>query len=136
MSEKRNLSQMLHSDLVVKSASTRSAAIALATLFFLGNIGVAVSAAQAHAVPPGFSFLYLIGVAWAIAWWVLADCRERNIPSSIDHGWLVFFAWPLVLPYHLIKTRGLKGCGVLATLVGLFVVAYLTALATFFLLTR
>src|SRR4051812_49079727 len=73
LSEKTKPVAVLHSDLHVISISTRSAAIALTTLFFIGNIGAAVSAAHAHPVPPGFSFLYFIGVAWAIAWWVLAD---------------------------------------------------------------
>jgi hypothetical protein len=58
------------------------------------------------AIEAWVSALYFIGVQWAFAWWVLVDCRRHSIPTSIDHGWFIFFAWPVAVPYHLLSGRG------------------------------
>src|SRR5262245_53991668 len=101
----------------------------LALLFLVGNIGSAVAGARQEPVPSGFALLRLVGFQWALAWWVIDDCRRREISTSVDHGGFVFFAWPLVLPFHLFKTRGVRGCVLLpAAVVGLFVVTYLVAI--------
>src|SRR5687768_16761570 len=107
---------------------------ALAVVFTIGNVGWAISAAYSLPLRPGFLFLYFLGVQWALAWWVLVDCRRYGISTSIDHGWFIFSAWPLTVPYHLIKTRRARGCLVMAGMVGLFVASYLVALVAFFVL--
>jgi hypothetical protein len=116
--------------------STTSPTIFLAVLFAIGNVGWAIAAAYWMPVPSAFLVLYAVGVQWALAWWVLADCRHRGIPTSIDHGWVVFFAWPVAFPYHLIKTRGARGCLVMAGFLGLFAGSYVLALTVFLLLVR
>ena len=107
----------------------------LATLFLIGNVGCAIALAFHVPVSPGFFFLYFIGVNAALGWWVVDDCRRRAMPTSIDHGWFAFFAWPVVLPYHLVATRGLRGCLVLVAMAGLFVAAYLIAAIVYLVLT-
>ncbi len=104
--------------------------------FFLGNVGVAVCVARSAAVPRDFLFLYYLAVAWGFSYWVLSDCRARGISTSIDHGWFVFYGWPVAVPYHLIKTRGVRGCGTMLALIGAFLGAYLFALAVFFALAK
>jgi hypothetical protein len=101
--------------------------VALASLFLVGNVGAAVASIFGRSVPSGFMFLYLIGFQWALAWWVLNDCRQRGISTSIDHGWFVFFAWPIALPHHVLQTRGMRGCLVLLSFAGLFVASYLVS---------
>ena len=105
--------------------------------FFLGNVGAAVCMARSVNVSPGFMLLYYLAVAWGLSWWVLSDCRARRLWTSIDHGWFVFYAWPVAVPYHLIKTRGfVRGCGTLLALIGGFIAAYLCALAAFFVIAK
>jgi hypothetical protein len=103
-------------------------------LFFVGNVGVAVAAAYERPVRPAFLALYSVGVGWAIAWWVQLDCRRLRVPTSLDHGWFIFYMWPFALPYHLLRTRGVRGCGLLIALIGVFVVAYISALAVYLLI--
>ncbi|HYO75170.1 MAG TPA: hypothetical protein VE010_01805, partial [Thermoanaerobaculia bacterium] len=72
------------------TAMTRPSPLTIVvTLFFLGNAGIAVSAAYSRPAPSVFMALYWVGLGWAFAWWVLADCRARGTGSSIDHGWYV-----------------------------------------------
>lgn len=108
--------------------------VALAAMFAIGNVGWAVAAAYSLPLRPGFLFLYFLGVQWAIAWWVVVDSRRHGLGTSIDHGWFVFFAWPVALPYHLIKTRRIRGCLVLAGMIALFVASYLLAVVVFLIL--
>lgn len=117
------------------SPVSRTPLVMLIVLFVIGNAGTALAAAAGHPLRPAFLLLYYGGVAWALAWGVMADCRERGIPTSVDHGWFVFYAWPLVVPYHLLKTRGWRGCGVIALLIAAFVGTYLGALVVAALVT-
>ena len=107
----------------------------LVSLFFLGNIGMAIDAAFAADALPRFVLLYEVGLGWAFSWWVLSDCRARGVPTFIDHGWFVFYAWPFIVPYHLLKTRGLRGCGTILALLGAFAAATLCAAVTYFLIS-
>ena len=117
------------------SASVRPSPLAIVITFFvLGNVGVAVCAAYSTSAPAGFLVLYWVGVAWGFSSWVLSDCRARGLPTSIDSGWFVFWVWPIAVPYHILKTRGIRGCGTLLALIVAFFVAYLFSLGIFYLL--
>lgn len=73
--------------------------------------------------PGGFALLSWIGLLWIIGWWLRTDSRGRDVARVYDMGFFLFIAWPLVLPYHLVKTRGAKG---LVAVVA-FVAAYIGA---------
>jgi hypothetical protein len=117
------------------SASVRLWPLAVVVGFFvLGNVGVAVCAAYSAAAPAGFLVLYWVGVAWGFSWWVVSDCRARGLPASIDDGSFVFWAWPVSVPYYVLKTRGFRGCGTLIALIATYLVTYLLSLGIFYLL--
>lgn len=101
--------------------------VIVVALFLLGNFGVAICWAYSAVVPAAFMLLYYVGVSWGFSWWVVADSRERNLPTFWDQGWFVFYAWPFFVPYHAVRTRGLRGCGLLLGLLGAFWAAYLVA---------
>jgi polyferredoxin len=73
--------------------------------------------------PEGIRLIYLIGMLWAVGWWLRTDSRRRAVLSVYDLGFFLYLAWPLVMPYYLLKTRGAKG---LLVMLG-FVVAYVGA---------
>src|SRR5438128_9503866 len=83
--------------------------IVLAVFFLLGNLGSCIYVAAGRPPSALFILLYSTGVFWAIAAWIIADARRLGVAVPFDIGWFAFFAWPLVLPYHVFKTRGLKG---------------------------
>jgi polyferredoxin len=73
--------------------------------------------------PAAATLLFTVGLLWAVGWWLRTDRRRRGVLSVYDLGFFLFLAWPIVMPYYLIKTRGAKG---LLVMLG-FVAAYVGA---------
>ena len=62
-----------------------------------------------HSDIPGPSALLQNVVFFSlIAYWLNVDSRERQIPRVWDLGFFLFLAWPVIVPYYLVKTRGIK----------------------------
>lgn len=51
----------------------------------------------------GFIFIVL-SIMWAYA-----DARQRNFHKPFDFGFLAYVLWPIVFPWYLVTTRGIKG---------------------------
>ena len=73
--------------------------------------------------PGGVTYIFAFGMLWAIGWWLRTDSRRRGVLAVYDLGFFLYLAWPVVMPYYLVKTRGAKG--LLAILC--FVIAYFGA---------
>lgn len=52
--------------------------------------------------------------------WVHKDSRESDHHYPFEYGHFVYLAWPVLIPYHLISTRGFKGLAYLFGLIGLY----------------
>jgi hypothetical protein len=70
--------------------------------------------------PGGFALLSWLGLLWIIGWWLRTDSRKRRVASIYDMGLFLFIAWPLVLPYYLVKTRGAKGLVAVVAFLGAY----------------
>ena len=73
--------------------------------------------------PAAATLLFTVGLLWAVGWWLRTDRRRRGVLSVYDLGFFLYLAWPVVMPYYLVKTRGAKG---LLVMLG-FVAAYVGA---------
>ncbi|MDH3474029.1 MAG: hypothetical protein OEM59_10080 [Rhodospirillales bacterium] len=51
---------------------------------------------------------YGFGFPLFLAWWVYNDRRRHGYPAPYEFEAFVFFAWPLMVPYYLLKTRGIR----------------------------
>src|SRR3981081_4614508 len=70
--------------------------------------------------PPGiFTLIRWVGLLWVMGWWLRTDSRKRAVDSVYDLGFFLYIAWPVVMPYYLVKTRGAKGL--------LFILAFVAA---------
>ncbi|HKS29145.1 MAG TPA: hypothetical protein VJS44_15060 [Pyrinomonadaceae bacterium] len=99
---------------------TLSLYIFVAVTQFVGGLYLA-----SESEPPGaFTLLYVIGFLWIMGWWLLTDSRKRGVKWAMDMGLFLYIAWPLIMPYYLLKTRGAKG---LLIILG-FAAVYLGAL--------
>ena len=62
-----------------------------------------------HANIPGSSaLLQYVLLFCLVGYWLDADSREKRTLRVWDMGFFLYVAWPLILPYYLVKTRGVK----------------------------
>jgi hypothetical protein len=85
--------------------------------------------------PPAFTLLYAFGLLWVVGWWMRRDSIKRGIGWVFDMGLFLYIAWPFVMPYYLLKTRGAKGLLVILAFIGAYVGAFIAGAALYVLLT-
>ncbi len=103
--------------------------IALFTFAFIVQFVSVVYSAHETALPALFEFLNPFASIGLICWWIRDDSRRVGVRWPLDLGMFLFAAWPVIIPYHLFKTRGLRGSvGVLA-FIGIHLAAWLAAVA-------
>src|ERR1051325_1072341 len=76
---------------------------------------------------PTVEFLYTTGFLCGVVWWLQAEAKQSPVKSVHCHGLLVGIGWFFIIPYHLLKTRGLRGILPLLALIGTFLFAYVLA---------
>ena len=66
--------------------------------------------ASHHLKTPGeFANLESVSQQLFVALWVYLDRQGRRLNLPFEFDAFVFFAWPIVLPYYLVKSRGARG---------------------------
>jgi len=114
--------------------SARSVAlVALAVLVASGAALRCYATYQGDDISRGTGNLWHFAFSYAVACWVEAERKERNVPPACKPVFM-FLAWPLLAPYHFFRTRRWLGLGLAAGLYLLYYVPYLAAVATYFLL--
>jgi hypothetical protein len=73
--------------------------------------------------PPGFAVAQALGFIWVLGWWLARDSRRPGIGLFYCTGLFLYLAWPIIMPYYLLKTRGAKGLLVVAGFIGVYVAA-------------
>lgn len=86
-------------------------------------------------LPPAFSLLYPIGLLWVVGRWLRRDSKARGVRWVFDMGLFLYIAWPVVMPYYLLKTRGAKGLLAILAFAGAYVGALLAGAILYILLT-
>lgn len=86
--------------------------------------------------PAFFTLLYPLGYLWIVGWWLRGDSRKHGIAWLYDMGMFLNLAWPFVMPYYLLKTRGARGLLVLVIVASLFLAAFGLGAALHFAVAR
>jgi hypothetical protein len=107
----------------------------LTILVLIYHFGVGFYNARGIEPSPAFELLYTTGFLCSIIWWLEDDARKYHVTPVYCLGFLVSIAWMIVIPYHLFKTRGVKGLITIFTLAGIFLVAQFIAAFTYMLFT-
>ena len=76
---------------------------------------------------PTFEFLHIAGLACGVVWWLRAEVKSSGVKALYCDGLLVTAGWIIILPYHLLKTRGVKGFIPLAALLGALIASQVVA---------
>ena len=66
-----------------------------------------------------------------LASWVITDARKRQRPLCHDYDSFVFFAWPVVVPVYLFRTRGVRAFLTILSFAGIWLVAMLVGFVIF-----
>jgi len=84
--------------------------VAVLIFVFMGLTQIERGASYArHVEMPGSSVLIQYVVLFCLmGYWLDRDSHEKQVGRVWDMGFFLSIAWPLIIPYHLIKTRGIK----------------------------
>ena len=74
---------------------------------FLAVVGLERGALRSD-VPGSSALLQYVLLLCLIGYWLDVDSREKRTLRVWDMGFFLYVAWPLILPYYLVKTRGVK----------------------------
>jgi hypothetical protein len=104
-----------------KSSSSTITLVLLGVLVFVYHLGFGIYRALGLEPSPAFEFLYSAAFVCAVVWWLRAEAKSSPVARLYCQGVLVGVGWIFIIPYHLLKTRGIKGLIPLLALVGTFV---------------
>jgi hypothetical protein len=81
----------------------------LVTLTFIYSVGLAVLASRGVSAPQGSNLFWKLAFALFMVRWATIDRQSRSFSVPFEFDAFVFFAWVVVVPYYLLKTRGPRG---------------------------
>ncbi len=105
--------------------------VLLGILVFVYHFGMGIYYAGGLEPSPTFEFLYYSAFLCGVVWWLRAEARRYPVKPVYCPGLLVGYGWIIIVPYHLFKTRGLRGSLPILALIGIMLAAYLLALFAF-----
>lgn len=95
--------------------------------FFI-TLASAFYAAWEMRLPILVEVLTPIVYAWLFWWWLREDSKHSSVKwPPIDLGYFVYIGWFAILPYHLFKTRGVKGFFGILAFFGAYIGGWLAA---------
>lgn len=110
--------------------------ILLAILIFIYNF-IAVFYVLSGIEPlPTVEFLYIAAFPCGVAWWLRADKHKSVAQELYCQGLMAYTGAVFVVPYHLLKTRGVKGLLPLLLLVGSYFGSQILAAIFYFVFVR
>jgi len=111
--------------------ASRTILILLGLLVFIYHFGIGIYHARGLEPLPSFEFLYTAAFLCSVVWWLRAEGRGSALKQVYCLGLLVGIGWPIMIPYHLLKTRGVRGLIPMLGLIGSFLVAHILAVVIY-----
>jgi len=108
--------------------------VLLGSGIFIYHLGAGILEARGLEPLPAFEFLYEVILICGTIWWLQAEVKRSPVTHVYCPGVLITALWPFIIPYHLLKTRGLKGLLPIIALIGVFVFARILAAVVSFAL--
>ena len=100
----------------------------------LNQIAHGIYSASPIEPPPAFTLTDYVGLLWILGWWLLTDSRKHGVAWVYDIGFFLSIAWPFIMPYYLVKTRGAKGLLLILAFVGANIAAMAVGMTLYLLL--
>jgi len=110
--------------------------VLLGILIFVYHFGAGIYSAAGLEPSPAFEFLYTVAFLCCVVWWLRAETRRYELKPVYCLGLLVGVGWIIIIPYHMFKTRGVRGLIPLGALIGSFLVAHMLAVFVFMIFSN
>jgi hypothetical protein len=101
--------------------------VLLGALIFIYHLDLGILKDRGLEPLPALEFLYPAMFYCGVVWWLRAEAKKSPVTRMYCPGLLAITAWPIIIPYHLLKTRGVRGLLPLFALIGTFVFARILA---------
>lgn len=108
----------------------------LVILVFVYHFGIGIYYVWGIEPSPTFEFLYTAAFLCGSVWWLKAEAQASTVKHVYCLGLLVGIGWIIIIPYHLFKTRGIRGLIPLLALLVSFLAAYLLAVFVYMALSN
>ena len=107
--------------MVTALSRTLSPTVLLYSFVVITQFAYGLYVGQQLEAPAGYTLLHWAAQLWIVGWWLRTDSRKRGVVWVYDLGLFLCIAWPLVMPYYLVKTRGARGLLVILGFIGAYV---------------
>ena len=81
----------------------------------------------------GTDYVWHFSFSLALAWWVGGDTRIKKVSAPYEFEAAVFFAWPIVAPWYLFKTRGVSALVPVITLIAMYLLPEMVSHIAYYL---
>ena len=105
--------------------------VLLGVAIFIYHLGSGIIDALRLDPLPSVEFLYWAICLCGVIWWLRAETHSSPAKRLYCAGVFAIVAWPFVVAYHLLKTRGVRGLIPLFALIGAFVFARVLAIVIY-----
>lgn len=118
--------------MITKPTNSFMMLVLLGLLIFVQQLAVGIYFGVGQEIPARLEALYTFGFLCGVIWWLQSDSKRSEAQRVYCSGLFVNLVWFIVIPYHLLKTRGLKGLIPLAAWAGIYLLAVIlgTIIAT------
>ncbi|WNO09149.1 hypothetical protein [Teredinibacter sp. KSP-S5-2] len=82
-------------------------------------------------VSPQTDALWMFIFALLVAVWATKEPKQKEFSAPFEFGAFLYFVWPIVLPYYLVKTRGLEGVVLFFGFVALYYIPFISGLLAY-----
>jgi len=110
----------------VKGPQNTTLLVAIANAVFCAVVTVVYVLARRDPVPAVRTYL-LLAPSITTLLWLQQDARRHHLGPVQDWGFLMWFGWIVMLPWHAFKSRGRRGWLFLLGVLLLWVPTYVTA---------
>lgn len=101
--------------------------VLLSILVFIYHFGIGIYFALGLEQSLTLEFLFYYTFLCGVVWWLKAEVQKSAITNVYCPGLLFGYGWIVMIPYHLLKTRGARGFIPILVLIGSFIAAYVCA---------
>ena len=108
---------------------------AIALIVGIGAVTEAYAASRGAGLSRTAAELWYVCFSYSVAWWVELDRKARGIAAPLEYAAFMFFAWPLLAPYYLFRSRRWRGLALGLGLILLSTMPDLMAMAAYLLLS-